>query len=381
VKHRNAKLMGGLFAATVAFAATVGPAYAAYSPTPRPSGTANGVVYAITVAGDRVYVGGAFTRVTDPATGTTVARSHVAAFDTSTGGLVPDFAPSTDGVVRAIAVSSDGSQVFVGGNFTSVNGSPNTNLAATDRSGALLPGWNASTDDTVKDLLPVGDSVYVAGVFGKVDGKKHLGLGKISAATGAVDPTWSPTATGGRPRALYPTPDGVDLLVAGAFTTINGNPRPFLASLDLATGADTGWSPTPVCSNCDAFDVVTDGTTVYAGVGGGSGGRVAAWSATASDKPLWIDRGDGNVQAIALRDGVLYAGGHFGPSFANATRHQLAAVDPTTGALLPWNPSLGGNDYPGVWAISAGPDFLRVGGGFTTVGGVAQTRYAEFAYQ
>jgi len=381
VNNRKAKVMGVVAAAAVAFGITIGPAYAAYAPGSRPTWTANGIVYSIAVQGDRVYIGGAFNRLTDPVTGSTVSRNHLAAFDVVTGDLITDFAPSTDGPVRAVAVSADGSEVLFGGNFTTVNGSPHLDLAATDRSGDLVPGWDTSANKTVKDLLTVGDDVYAAGVFNKVGSQTHLGLAKLSVATGAVDPTWSPTATGGRPRALYPAPDGVDLLVAGAFTTINGNPRPYLASLDLATGADTGWAPMPVCDTCDAFDVVTDGTNVYAGVGGGSGGRVAAWSATASDKPLWIDHGDGNVQSVAVRDGVVYAGGHFGPSFMNSTRHQLAAVNASNGALLPWNPVLGGNDYPGVWAISAGPDFLRIGGGFTSIGGVAQARYAEFAYQ
>ena len=381
MNHRKTKIIGLCVAATATFALTVVPAHADYYPATRPTGTTNNVVYSIAVQGDRVYLGGAFTRVTDPATGKPVVRNHLAAFDAVTGALIPDFAPSTDGVVRAVAVSADGSEVFFGGKFANVNGSPEANLAATDSSGALVPGWSAPTNKTVKDLATVGDNVYVAGDFGTVGGAKHLGLAKISAATGAVDPAWSPSATGGKPRSLYASPDGVNLLVAGAFTTINGAPRPFLVSLDLVSGADSGWAPGWVCSGCDAFDVVADATTVYAGVGGGSGGRVAAWSATTSAKPLWIDRNDGNVQAVALSDGVLYAGGHFGPTFADATRHQLAAVDAATGALLPWDAALGGNDYPGVWALSAGPDFLRVGGGFTTVGGVPHARYAEFAYQ
>jgi hypothetical protein len=60
---------------------------------------------------------------------------------------------------------------------------------------------------------------------------------------------------------------------------------------------------------------------------------------------------------------VVYVGGHFGPNFGGATRHQLAAVDELSGALLSYSLKLTGSDHPGIWAIIVDSTYLRVGGG------------------
>jgi hypothetical protein len=157
-----------------------------------------------------------------------------------------------------------------------------------------------------------------------------------------------------------------------------GIARQYLGSVDLVTGAVTDWNPVTVCSACDLFDVTAAGDRVYAAVGGG-GGYAASWSAT-SNARVWSVRADGNVQAVDYINGTLYVGGHFGPTFASNPRNQLAAVNATNGSVLPFAPNLGTSYFPGVWAIEASPEFLRIGGGFRTVAGVAQAKYAELPF-
>ena len=369
-------VVGTLVLALIALVAT--PANAAFTTTARETWSANNTVYAIAVHGDRVYIGGRFTGVKNVTTGQFVARTRLAAFDAATGALITSFNPNIGGdEIRSIEVSADGSTVYVGGQFTTVNGAARSNVAAIDAGGGLLTGWNVAANSRVKDLVRVGSDLYLAGTFGAVNGANRPGLAKVSAATGQLDTGWQVPASGGKPRSIFPSPNGTDLIVAGSFTSLEGQSRLFLGSATLASGDVTQWNPGAACDTCDLFDVVAEGDAVFGAVGGAGGGRAVKWSAT-SGALVWSVRGDGNMQAVAVTDGTLYVGGHFGPVFDGQQRGQLAAVDAGSGQLLPWAPDLGPSYFPGVWVISAGPDFLRVGGGFRSVNGVAQARYAEF---
>lgn len=355
------------------------PAHADYSTSARSTWSPNNTVYSITTQGDRTYVGGKFINVKEVATGTTVNRNRIAAFDSITGDLITSFHPTINGDVRAIDVSPDGSTIYVAGAFTTVNGVSKLRVAALNRDGDLISGWTADAASTVKDLVVVGDSVYLGGTFGKVNGVSRPGLAKVAASNGALDKSWKVVVGGGgKPRAIAASPNGTDLVVAGAFGTLAGAARQYLGSVNLVTGVATDWAPVTVCSACDLFDVTAAGDRVYAAVGGG-GGYAASWSATSNTR-VWSVKADGNVQAVDYLDGTLYVGGHFGPTFAGNPRNQLAAVNATNGLVLPFAPNLGTSYFPGVWAIEASPEFLRIGGGFRTVAGVAQAKYAELPF-
>lgn len=358
-------------------ATTAAPAQAEYSTSARETWSPNNSVFSITRVGDRVYIGGKFTNLRNVTTGQVVAQAKIAAFDATTGQLITSFNPSVEGdEVRAIDVSADQQTIYFAGDFTSVNNAGRERVAAVDRTGGLVPGWDVTASKRVKDLVRVGNDIYLAGVFGRVNGSVRGGLAKVSAANGQLDPDWRVSTSGGKPRSVFASPNGTDLLVGGTFTSLGGQPRAFLGSVTLATGVVTDWNPQPVCPDeCGLFDVVADGDAVYGAVGG-PGGYGTRWSAT-TGALAWARRGDGNAQAVGYYDGTLYVGGHFGPTFFNARRGSIAALNSTTGALLPWAPNLGTRYYPGVWAIDAGPDFLRIGGGFLSVNGVLQARYAE----
>jgi hypothetical protein len=250
-------------------------------------------------------------------------------------------------------------------------------VAALDSSGSLVSGWDPSATGSVRDLVAVGSDLFLAGTFGKVDGKARGGLAKVDASSGAVS-SWKVIAKGGKPRAIFPAPNGNDLIIAGSFSTLAGQPRAFLGSATLGSGDVTSWTPPAACDTCDIFDVVASGNDVYGAVGGG-GGRAVSWSA-ATGGIQWTVRSDGNAQAVAVIGGTVYVGGHFGPTFAGQQRSQLAAVNASNGQVLPWAPDLGTAYFPGVWALVATPDNLLVGGGFRSVAGQPQARYAELPY-
>src|ERR1044071_4223432 len=63
----------------------------------------DGTVYAVAEVGSRIIVGGSFTSVSPPGvTGgaQAVTRSHILAFDATTGAIDPTFKPNLDGTVE-----------------------------------------------------------------------------------------------------------------------------------------------------------------------------------------------------------------------------------------------------------------------------------------
>lgn len=342
------------------------------TPAPEQSWTPDGRVYDILTVGDTVYIGGLFTSVRDPAGGEPVPRAGLAAFDRETGALTA-WDPVVDGPVRTLA-RGPGGVVFVGGEFTSAGGARNVNLAAIDPDGASLPGFSARTNGEVRDLAHVRGALYVAGRFARVNGVRRVGLARLEAASGQLVEAFRARLGNGRALAVWKARRG--LVVGGNFTTVGRRNQRFLGLFDPATGSRSAWAPEPLCGNCQVLDLVVSSGRVYGAVAGGGGGRVAAWAVRTGER-LWVRRGDGDVQAIDFHDGRVYAAGHFGPVFGGRQRHQLAVLD-TDGTLLPPTIAFTGPDKPGLWAVDATVDHLRVGGGFKGVRGAEVARYAVF---
>jgi hypothetical protein len=72
----------------------------------------------------------------------------------------------------------------------------------------------------------------------------------------------------------------------------------------------------------------------------------------------------------------VYAGGHFAGDFDGQDRHQLAALDAATGTVLDYAVPFTGLDDPGIWAVEADSQRLRIGGGFQGIAGSSAARYA-----
>ncbi|MGH9008992.1 MAG: hypothetical protein ACRDYF_03995 [Acidimicrobiia bacterium] len=73
----------------------------------------------------------------------------------------------------------------------------------------------------------------------------------------------------------------------------------------------------------------------------------------------------------------VYIGGHFNMLNGNkVTRQHLAALDPATGAVQPWGPSIGG--VHGVLDLYITPDYVYVAGEFDNIGNEAIQGIARF---
>ena len=199
----------------------------------------NGRVYAITQVGDVIYVGGQFTAVAPSNAVAFTDRPYLAAFDAADGNYIASFSPTIDGDVRSLASSSDGSQLFVGGAFTTVNGESRPAIVSLDpASGATLSSFavSAPSGATVYDIEADGDRVYLGGSFSNLNGANTPRVARVDANTGVVDTNWRP-----RPNAVVEAvslpPAGDRVYIGGRFETVDGNVAGNMAAVDTVTGA------------------------------------------------------------------------------------------------------------------------------------------------
>jgi Concanavalin A-like lectin/glucanases superfamily len=403
----------GAAAAPVAPAAPVRPdapvAPVAFTANNLPTWQTNGVVWALAQSGGLVFAGGTFSAIRPPGSAIGVNQTAAANFvvlDAATG--VPtscklNFTVSSGTpTIRALAVSPDGRTLYVGGYFDHVGSTYVNNLVAVNiATCALDTSFSASVNATVRTILPTSTGLYVGGDFTTADGVTRQHLAQLST-TGAVT-AWAPT-TDLTVRAMVLSPNGADLVVGGDFFTLNGADSHALGIVDANTGATVKDYPLGFIEKMSVVkDLVADSTGFYTaneGTGGGVfDGRIAVdWSTLAQ---RWRDTCLGATQALALYDGVLYAGSHTHDCSSmdeqpDGRRQHLVAEPTTTGRELGWFPDT--NDGPPAGTVlppgippveGVGPraltvatendePYLWVSGEFTTVDGVAQQSLTRF---
>ena len=76
-----------------------------------------------------------------------------------------------------------GDRVYVGGEFDSIGGESRTNLAALDATTGVPSPRNPRPDDTVFSLAASGSQLVVGGDFHGVGSEAHSGLGALDLTT------------------------------------------------------------------------------------------------------------------------------------------------------------------------------------------------------
>ncbi|MDP2587304.1 MAG: cell wall-binding repeat-containing protein [bacterium] len=291
----------------------------------------NSTVNAVVTNGTSTYVGGNFTQV-GPYTG------HLVKVDGTTGTQQSGL-PVVNGRVAAIEPDGSGGW-YIGGLFSEVGGVARTNLAHILSNGSVDAGWDATTNDTVQDLARIGTTLYVGGDFTSLDGATRNRIGALDSSGNLT--SWDPDADD-TVYALDTT--ATTVYAAGGFTTIGGASRTGIAEVSAATGTASAWDP---CGACGAasFDVQGEGSTVYIGggfssMGGSVRNSVAEVDATTGLATAWdpdVTGGlSGEVYTVFVDGSTIYLGGDF-TDVGGSTRNNAAAVNDTTGAATSWDP-------------------------------------------
>lgn len=391
------------------------------SADPLPTVQVDGVVWSQVVVGRTVYVAGSFAtaRPAGAAPGTrTVPRANLLAYDLQTGELVTSFAPRTNAQVYAITASPDGSRLYIGGDFTQVDGASVWRVAALDRAtGSLVTSFLPRPDYRVRALVATADTVYLGGGFNAVGGTSRGRLAAVRASNGALLP-WNPRANSGV-HALALSPDGSRLVVGGAFTTLNGSSSPGygLGAVSTSTGENLPFATNTLIRNGGTNGAITSlagdddfvyGTGYTVGRAGGTleGSFAARWDGTLH----WVEDCHGDTYSIWPRGDVVYQASHkhycgniggFPQTVpwpyrhgtvvtrevaGTATREQFGYVNyagQPVPAMLPWYPEFTPGTYTGMnqgpWHVTGAGDYVVMGGEFRAVNGVPQQGLVRFA--
>lgn len=389
--------MGGSLRLLTVAAASVVATVAAYAqPLPQavPLDTWGppGTVSAVARQGDTLYVGGSFDYV-GPSTG------PFAAFDVDSAepGVV---ASGFDGSLRAIVALPGGGWIVAGqirrpaGGFAQV--------ARLDAQGQIDPAWFADVSGFVESLATDGTRIFLGGSFASLNGQTRTGLAAVDAATGAVLP-WNPVlveATSSPSVSTMLAHQGA-LYVAGRFASVNGDARAGFAAVDGSTAATL---PTVLAGLASVDTLAALGDTLYLGgrfptfLDGGvalsiATGQLLPWTtsysasrglvATATrvfaasfDAVRALDPVTGAligpplvssafVRAIGAGDGVLAVAMN---AFGTAPQNRVATFDAATGQPRSWSVSANQS----IDAIAVRDGGLAVGGSFVSAGGVAR---------
>lgn len=320
----------------------------------------------LALSGNEIYVGGNFDYMNIR------ERTRVAAFNTSTG-LLTDFSCTPNNPVLSMATTGD--TLYLGGSFTTVNGTAQPRVAALDAdTGVIRLDWNPVVDGTyvTKNAMTINRGVlYIGGDFTTVDGQGRNYIAAIDTDTGELDPAWSDPGLTGGVQAI--TVSGGMLYLGGYFTGPG--------SCDHIGKYNTkGWSEVWYTTADNAvYSIIADGKTLYTGglfTGLGHFTDVKARSYVGSTTlnpqaaTSWDPGADSRVNDLTVDTNAVFMGGNFthagGGGTGVAARNYLAKIMKSDGSAdLIFDPSPDGE----VLDLASAGDYLVVGGVMTSIAG------------
>lgn len=422
-------------AALVLTAGSLAGLPAAQADTAPPSGTpatvtadvlptvqVNGVVWSQVVVGNKVYVGGSFTkaRPAGAAVGTSeVARSNMLAYDIRTGVLDTTFKPTVNGQVLAVTASPDGSRIYIGGSFTKVNTSTRSRVAALSPStGAPISSFAPVASTTVRAVHATSSTVYLGGDFTTMSSKARRYAASVSASSGAVT-TWNPSPDA-PVLAMTLNHAKTKLIMGGRFTTAGGRTNiKGLVAVGPTSGTSVTWAAPNTIRDAGTSAAITSLTADADGVYGSgyvfsklAGNLEGSFMAdNESGSIIWMEDCHGDTYSVFPRSGVVYAAGHshycgnvvdgfmqtnpwtyyHSPAFTKAVAGTLGKEylgytnwegrpSPRLLHFFPnWNVGTVTGQGQATWSVSGNNDYIVYGGEFPKVNGVAQQGLVRFA--
>ncbi len=385
-----------------------------------PTAQINGVAWDQVVVGNTVYVGGQFTsaRPAGSASGTNEsARYNLMSYNLTTG-VMTSWAPNVNGRIRVITASPDGTRIYIGGAFTSVNGVGRSRIAAFNTSdGSLVSGFAPVVNSDVFALTASNSTVYLGGWFTAVNNVARTRLAAATASNGALT-GWAPTADY-TVYGLGLTGAGDRVVAAGSFQTLNGTTSVSMGSLDAVSGVAypfvAGTLLRNVTDNAAMDSLKVVGSKAYStgfgyGVGNFEGALVADAYTGAIDNMLDCH---GDTYDSVPMNGVVYSVSHHHTcdnvgsfpevsprrwqrtdAFTQDARGTVAANNQSgagygnwagqpVGSMVNWFPDLTIGTYTGAgqaaWTVETGGSYLVEGGEFLSVNGTAQQGLVRFA--
>jgi hypothetical protein len=311
------------------------------------NGTPTEQVRQLVQCGGRMYAVGSFSQILQGSGH--FKRHNVFSFSATPPFKMTSWAPDVNGTVNSITLRENCSRAYIGGSFSSVNGTKASNIAEiTTGKGSVVKSFAHSASAQVNTILAVGGRIVAGGDYtsingssanpymtglnpttGKDDGFVHL---KISGHYQYKGVSFNPTKVYNQTLSHSGTLD----LVMGDFTSVGGTKRQQIFMLDLggSKAKVTGWTSPAFDGHCvtdEPFYVraaswsPSDSTVYIATTGRNYYGRppnkfplkglcdvAAAFPAShTSVNPTWINyTGCDSLYSTAADAGTAYFAGH-----------------------------------------------------------------------
>ena len=414
--------LGALVAPTLAAppaAAAQGQATLA-SPQVLPTPQIDGIVWDQAVVGNTVYVVGEFknARPFGAADGENESpRYNAMAFDITTGALL-DWAPKVNGKISAVEASADGSTIYLGGNFTSVNDETVYRVAAVDAAGKRKP-LGASANGAVMDmeLSPDGSTLYMSGSFTQLNSSSRQRAGAVDLKTNKVT-SFAPQVDDFMVRSITVATDNSAVAIGGSFTSVGGSSDGYGVAILEKDGSLRHTNITSVVRNAGRdsgfMSLKSDSRGVYAVAysqeGAFEGMFRASW--TGGDIDLMADCHGDTYDVLPTSD-VIYIASHshdcsniggFSDGEQSGTYHHAVGFSSTATGTVKRNSVWGYTNFEGqpaptqyngflpgfatgsytgltqaVWTVEGNGQYIVYGGEFLAVNGTPQQGLVRFS--
>jgi hypothetical protein len=283
-------------------------------------GGVNNLCSVIAVHGDKLYIGGNFSRVgtprPSPYTGG-VPVKRIAVYDLTTGvwsalgsGLSINQYRGNP-FCSAITFSSDGTKVYVGGDFTNAGGVSANCIAMYNLNTNIWSALGSGLNNSVRDILLSSDEtkVYACGSFTQTGGNPANYIAVYDLVTGV----WTPLGSGINNYATKMQIIGTKMYVCGGFTQAGGNSANYIAVYNLVTGV---WSPLGSGLNNLCNTIALYGDKLYAcgtftQAGGNPANYIAVYDLVTN---VWSPLGSGlnnYANTMSIIGTKIYVGGTF----------------------------------------------------------------------
>ena len=387
-----------------------------------PTWQVNGVVWSQVVVGNTVYATGKFSTARPPGVAVggagEVAVGNLIAYDIRTGTMIPSFNHVLNGQGLVVHATEDGSRLYVGGDFTTVDGQPRGHIAAIDlTTNTLVAGFAPTLDGTVKAITTNGGWVYAGGGFAHAGTVYRNRLASFAAVNGGLSSAWAPSASTSDVRAMVMAPDKSKVIIGGSFLTMSGVTANGMAAVHPITGAVLPWHANQVIKDYDKGGITsltTDGVNVYGSAFAfGTGGTFeGSFSIDPAQGDLnWVADCLGDTYSAYAATDVVYSVGHAHncsnigsfPDTSPRVRWQraLAMTKAPSGTItkpdaygwdftgqrspgvLQWYPGLEDGAASGqnqaAWSVVGSGDYIALGGEFPIVNNAYQQGLTRFA--
>jgi hypothetical protein len=386
-----------------------------------PTWQINGVVWSQVVVNNTVYATGSFTKARPPGVAAggagEVTANNIFAYDITTGNRVSSFSHSLNAQGRSVAASPDGTKLYVGGDFTTVDGQARGHIAQFDLPGGTLnTTFKPSLNGGGRALATAGSTVYAGGPFTAVNGTARTRLAAFNS--GGVLQSWAPKVDNGQVWSMVVAPDASRVIVGGSFTTLNGGTAALgMGSISTTTAALMPWAANTVIKNSTSGAAITslrtDGTQIYgSGYAFGAGNFEGTFAANPTTGNITLlNDCHGDTYDVLPIGPVLYSVGHphdcswirSYPDTSPRVRWQRAlaqTIAPTTtnrgpdnfgwnyngrpaSSVLQWFPQLAAGSFTGqsqgAWSLAGNDSYVALGGEFPKINGIAQQGLARMA--